>query len=117
MLECQFYEVCQRVIHEKLLSMRNISEMHLPIIFEDLARFLGNGKWFKNSKKYNFLCSNTFTFYYILGVEHKKNKQNNKIESFFSIQMSQINYYNFVGNSNLKVETAGKQMKALNFVT
>ena len=30
--------------------------------------------------------------------------------------MSQMNCYNFVGNSNLKVETARMQMKALNFV-
>ena len=44
LLECQFYKVCQRIIHEKLLSMPNISEMHLPIIFGDLARVLGNGK-------------------------------------------------------------------------
>ena len=33
MLERQFYKVCQRVIHEKLLSMPNISEMHSLIIF------------------------------------------------------------------------------------
>ena len=32
-LERQFYKVCQRVIHEKLLSMPNISEMHSLIIF------------------------------------------------------------------------------------
>ena len=38
------YKVCQRVIHEKLLSMPNISEMDLLIIFGDLARFPGNGK-------------------------------------------------------------------------
>ena len=63
------------------------------------------------------MCSNTFIFYYILGVfNHKKNIQNNKIESFFGNQMNQMNYYNFVGNSNLKVKTPGIQMKALNFV-
>ena len=44
MLECQFYKVCQSVIHEKLLSMVNVSEMHLLIIFGDLTRFPGNGK-------------------------------------------------------------------------
>ena len=42
--------------------------------------------------------------------------QNDKIESFSSIQISQMSCFNFVGNSNLKVETAGIQMKALNFV-
>ena len=85
--------------------------------FEDLARFPGNGKWFKNTRKYDFLCSNTFLFYYTLGVfKHKKDIQNDKIESFFSIQMTQMNCYNFVGNLKLKVETVGMQMKALNFV-
>ena len=64
-----------------------------------------------------FLCSNTFIFYYTLDVlKHKKNIQNDKIEPFFSIRMSQMNCYNFVGSSNLKVETAGMQMKVLNFV-
>ena len=63
------------------------------------------------------MCSNTFLFYYTLGVfKHKKDIQNDKIESFFSIQMTQKNCYNFVGNLNLKVETVGMQMKALNFV-
>ena len=43
-LERQFYKVCQRVIHEKLLSMPNISQMHLLIILGDLARVPGNAK-------------------------------------------------------------------------
>ena len=37
--------------------------------------------------------------------------QNDRIESFFNIQMSQMNWYNFVGNSDLKVETAGCKWK------
>ena len=54
---------------------------------------------------------------YTLGLfKHKKNIQNDKIESFFSIQMSQMNCYNFVGNSDSKVKTAEMQMKALNVV-
>ena len=45
-----------------LQSMPNISEMHLLIIFGDLTRFPGNEKWFKNIRKYDFLCSSTFIF-------------------------------------------------------
>ena len=115
-LERHFYKLCQRVIHEKLLSMPNISEVHFLIIFGDLARFPDNGKSFKTLENTIFCLAIPF-FYYTLGVfKHKKNIQNNNIESFFSIQLSQMNCYNFVGNSNLKVEAAGMQMKTLNFV-
>ena len=56
-------------------------------------------------------------FFCTLGVfKQKKNIQNDKIESFFNIEMRSMNGHNFVGNSKLKVETVEMQMKALNFV-
>ena len=40
------------------------------------------------------MCNNTFIFYYTVGIfKHKKNIQNDKIESFFSTQMSQMNCF------------------------
>ena len=48
------------------------------------------------------MCSNTFIFYYTAGVfKHKENIQKDKIESFFSIQMSQMNCFCW----ELKLET------------